>query len=146
LAFLEEMRRKDPEPDVIIYSAVISACEKGQQPERALELLEEMRQERLEANASTFRAVISAGETGMQPEGALVLLEETRQAGLDVITYYAVICACEQGKQPEVWQAGLNVGVGGLRRLQMGLGLRARLIVHMAYIAAACASEAAEDM
>ena len=38
------------EPDVISYSAGISACEKGEQWQRALALLGEMRQARLEPN------------------------------------------------------------------------------------------------
>jgi pentatricopeptide repeat domain-containing protein 1 len=39
---LEETRAKGVEPDVILYSASFSACEKGVQWEKALQLLEEM--------------------------------------------------------------------------------------------------------
>ena len=38
------MQRYSLVPDVISYSALISACEKGKQSERALELFEAMKQ------------------------------------------------------------------------------------------------------
>jgi len=47
-------------PDVTIYSAAISACEKGQQPERALVFFEKMRQKVLEPDVIINSAVISA--------------------------------------------------------------------------------------
>jgi hypothetical protein len=41
LELLGETRQHCQEPDVIMYSAAISACEKGKYPERAFELFEE---------------------------------------------------------------------------------------------------------
>ena len=41
---MAEMRQHGLEPDVITYSAAISACEKCQKCEKALELMAEMRQ------------------------------------------------------------------------------------------------------
>ena len=58
------MRQRGLEPDVITYSAAISACEKGSQWERALELLDEMRQRGLEPDVITYSAAISACEKG----------------------------------------------------------------------------------
>ena len=40
-------------PNVIIYSALISACEKGKQPERVLELFEAMQQQGVVPNIIT---------------------------------------------------------------------------------------------
>ena len=39
------MQRQDVVPNVTTYSALISACEKGKQPERALELFEAMQRQ-----------------------------------------------------------------------------------------------------
>ena len=66
---------------MIIYNAVISVCEKGTQPERALELIEEMRRRALESGVIIYNAVLSACEKGMQPEGTLELVEEMRRMG-----------------------------------------------------------------
>ena len=46
--------------NVITYSAAISACEKGQQWQRALQLLEEMQAAGVWANAITYNAASSA--------------------------------------------------------------------------------------
>jgi pentatricopeptide repeat protein len=57
---LEEMRAKGVEPDVITYNASISACGKGGQWEKALQLLEEMRAKGVEPDVFTYGAVIDA--------------------------------------------------------------------------------------
>jgi pentatricopeptide repeat protein len=92
---LEEMQAKGVEPDVITYNAAISACEKGGQWEKALQLLEEMQAKGVEPDVITYSATISACEKGGQWEKALQLLEEMRAKGLkpDVITSAAVIDA-----------------------------------------------------
>ena len=48
------------EPDVISFSAAISACEKAAQWERALELLEEMPTRGVKPDVISFNATISA--------------------------------------------------------------------------------------
>ena len=52
--------------DVVSWSAAISACEKGQQWERALGLLEEVMHELLTPNMVSWSAATSACEKGMQ--------------------------------------------------------------------------------
>ena len=56
------MRRISLKPDVITYNAVTSGCEKGTQPERALELIEEMRRMGLEPGVISYNdnAITSA--------------------------------------------------------------------------------------
>ncbi|CAK0894730.1 unnamed protein product [Prorocentrum cordatum] len=71
------------EPDVISYSAGISACEKGEQWQRALALLREMRKAQLEPNTVSYNAGISACEKGLQWQRALALLLEMRDAKLE---------------------------------------------------------------
>eukprot|EP00665_Eupelagonemidae_sp_cell47_P009021 gene9021-biopygen1652 len=60
LELLAEMRGRGMEPDVITYSAAISACEKGKEPGKAIELLEEMREHGLEPDLISYSAAISA--------------------------------------------------------------------------------------
>ena len=55
VTLLEEMRQKGPEPNVITCNAAISACEKGKQPDKALELLEETQQKGPEHLEETWR-------------------------------------------------------------------------------------------
>ncbi len=85
-------------PNVITYTALIT-CEKGKQPERALELIEAMQRQGLVPDVITYNALISACEKGKQPERALELFEATQRQGLvpNVITYNALISACEKG-------------------------------------------------
>ena len=54
------MRQKGIEPNVITYSALIRACAKGEQPQKAQELLQEMRQRGLEPDMITYSALTSA--------------------------------------------------------------------------------------
>ena len=46
------MQKQGQLPDVITYNAIISACEKGKKPERALELSEAVQQQGLLPNVS----------------------------------------------------------------------------------------------
>ena len=61
-------------PNVITYDATISACEKGHQPERALDLLAEMQRRDQEPDVIKYNATTSACEKGQQSERALALL------------------------------------------------------------------------
>ena len=53
-------------PDVVSYSAGISACEKGKQWQRALSLLSEMQDVKVEPNVLSYSAGISACDKGDQ--------------------------------------------------------------------------------
>ncbi|CAK0825239.1 unnamed protein product [Prorocentrum cordatum] len=77
------MREVKLEPDVISYSAGISACEKGEQWQRALALLSEMREMKLEPNIISYNAGISACEKREQWQDALALLSEMREVKLE---------------------------------------------------------------
>ena len=59
-------------PNVITYNALISACEKGKQPDRALEIFDQMQQQGLVPDVITYSALISACEQSKQPEQAMV--------------------------------------------------------------------------
>ena len=69
------MQRQGVVPDVISYNAVISACEKGKQPERAMRIFEATQQQGVVPNIVTYSALISACEKGEQPERALELFK-----------------------------------------------------------------------
>ena len=68
------MRPQDLAPNVITYSAAISACEKGQQPRSAMNLLTAMQPQDLAPNVITYSALISACTKGGQWEHAPELL------------------------------------------------------------------------
>ena len=51
-------------PNVSTYNAVISACEKGKQPERALEVFQAMQRQGVVPNVITYSALISTCEEG----------------------------------------------------------------------------------
>ncbi|CAN0425577.1 unnamed protein product, partial [Ectocarpus sp. 12 AP-2014] len=73
-----------PTPDVVSYSATITACSRAGNWERALGLLEQMREDGLEPNSTTFTTMISAwrrdwgygsdGARGQEARGALLPL------------------------------------------------------------------------
>ena len=56
------MTMKGIQPDVITYSAAISACEKGIQLEKALEFMEDMTMKGIDPDVITYYAAISACE------------------------------------------------------------------------------------
>ena len=56
------MRQTGPQLDVITFSALVSAREKGQRWQRALDFLAEMRQTGLQLDVISFNALISACE------------------------------------------------------------------------------------
>ena len=66
------MQYKGLLPAVITYNALISACEKGTLPQRALQLLETMRDHGLLPNLITHNAATSACEKGQKPQQARI--------------------------------------------------------------------------
>ena len=57
-------------PDVITHNALISACEKGEQPERALEVFVLLEQQGLVPDFITYDALISTCKKGKWPKRA----------------------------------------------------------------------------
>jgi pentatricopeptide repeat domain-containing protein 1 len=96
------------QPDVITYSALISACEKGAQWQRAMEVFKEMKTAGVKPDDITYSALISACEKGAQWQRAMEVFKEMKAAGVkpDAITYSALISACEKGAQ---WQRAMEV-------------------------------------
>ncbi|KAK3262832.1 hypothetical protein CYMTET_28338, partial [Cymbomonas tetramitiformis] len=99
------------EPNVITYNSLISACEKGGQWEKALEVFAGMKKAGVEPNVITYSSLISACEKGGQWEKALEVFAGMKKAGVepDVITYNSLISACEKGGQ---WEKALEVFAG----------------------------------
>ena len=89
MQLFDEMQQQGLEPNVINYTAVISAGK------LTLQLFDEMRQQGLQHNVITYSAVFSACGKREMPERALQLFNELQQQGLkpNVITYTAVISA-----------------------------------------------------
>ena len=54
------MLRQALEPNMVTYSALISACGKGQELRRTFDVCEEMRRQALEPDMVTYSALISA--------------------------------------------------------------------------------------
>ena len=65
------MRDQGLLPDVITNNALISACEKGTLPQRALQLTETMWDQGLLPDVITYNALTSACEKGTSPQRAL---------------------------------------------------------------------------
>ena len=55
-------------PDAIAYRSLISACEKGKQPETVIKVFAAMMQQGVVPDAIAYRTLISACEKGKQPE------------------------------------------------------------------------------
>jgi len=62
-------------PNVVTYSALISACEKDNQPRKALEFFKTMQQQGVVSTVITYNALISACEKGDEFEHALEVFE-----------------------------------------------------------------------
>ncbi|CAK0795996.1 unnamed protein product [Prorocentrum cordatum] len=107
------------EPDVIVYNAAISACEKGEQWQRALGLLSEMREADLQPNvisATTLRSArarrASSGSglwcfsarCGERICSPTLPIYSAGVSACEKGDYCAGISACEKGEQ---WQRGL---------------------------------------
>ena len=65
-----EMGCQALEPDMVTYSALISACGKGQELRRALNVCAEMWRQALEPDMVTYSALISACGEGQKLHGA----------------------------------------------------------------------------
>ena len=87
---------------MITFSSLISACEKGKNPEQALEIFVSMEHQRVQPNVITFSSLISAYEKDKNPDRTLEIFAsmEHQRVQPNVITFNSLICACEKGKNP----------------------------------------------
>jgi len=65
------MRRQGMVPDVITYSALISACERGKSPELAMEVFRSMQRQSAVPDIVIYSAFISSCGKAQQPKKAL---------------------------------------------------------------------------
>mmetsp|Transcript_6182 Transcript_6182/g.20777 ORF Transcript_6182/g.20777 Transcript_6182/m.20777 type:complete len:562 (+) Transcript_6182:785-2470(+) len=124
------MLELEVEPNTVTYSALVTACEKGGQWERAFEVVETMRAKGVKPNEYTFAALISACEKCGHVKGALRAYEMMREEGVkpDVVTFNALVSACEKSRR---WEQAVVV-VDEMR----SLGLRPNLRTYNALISA----------
>ena len=115
------MKENGVKPNVVVYSAVISACEKGgaNYTQMALTLFDELQEKKISPDQITFSALISAcGKGGANyADEALRRFDEMKKFCLEPnrITYTAIIKACYDNKRyPEALgkvQEGVLVGM-----------------------------------
>ncbi|CAK0843967.1 unnamed protein product [Prorocentrum cordatum] len=96
------------EEHLFSYSAGISACEKGEQWQRALALLGEVWEAKLEPNVISYNAGISACEKGGQWQPALALLTVMREAQLDPDVIYQLQRWDQRVREGRTVAAGLD--------------------------------------
>ena len=72
LGMLGRMRLNRLDPDLVTYSAAISACSKGGHWEQALRVLRVMRADAVEPNAQSLSAALSASERGSRSAPSLL--------------------------------------------------------------------------
>jgi len=83
-------------------NALIGACEKGKQPERALGVIQAMQRLGLLTDVTAYTCAMDACEKGSQTEQALTLFQMLQRQGVlpNMVTYVALVGACANGKQP----------------------------------------------
>ena len=64
MRLLEAMKIRNIAPDIVSYSAAISACGKCRQWEKSLELFAEMKRMDIRPNVISYNALISSMEKG----------------------------------------------------------------------------------
>jgi len=107
--FFDELRRKEP-PDLATYRALLTACEKGGQWERAVALFADMVVEErgLRPDAECYAALISACGRGGQWQRASLFFEDMQRRGIrpTLATYNALISAF--GRSGE-WRRAMDI-------------------------------------
>ena len=108
LVLLESMRAQHIWPNVVSYSAAISACEKKGEWQQALQLLEAMHEHRVSPNDITFNSAISSCELYGQWLVAVDLLRlmPALQVSPDVISFNSALTSCEG---TGFWQLALSM-------------------------------------
>jgi len=85
-------------PDVITYSALISACEKGSKPVRAVAVFQAMRRQHMVPSIITYSVGISICEKGNQRKQGLEIFKAMQRQGVvpDISIYSIPLMECEQ--------------------------------------------------
>ncbi|CAL1131192.1 unnamed protein product [Cladocopium goreaui] len=111
LAVLEEFRRSRLQQDIQdinAYNAAISACNKGEEWQRALQLLSNLPQAQLLPDVVTFNTASSACGKVSEWQRSLTLLQQMQDLQLEatVISFGAALSAAEKGQQ---WPLALQL-------------------------------------
>merc|ERR1711974_133204 len=72
LQLFDEMLRRGIAPDLITYTAAVSACEKMQLTDRAMELLHEMQERSIAPNEITYSLAMSVLKRAQGPDRPLL--------------------------------------------------------------------------
>lgn len=106
-ALLDEMQFRHS-LSVVTLNSGISACERSDQWQQAVQLFRELSLWRLTPTLKTFGAAISACETGGRWQEAVALLHELHEQRLrsSAIAFNAAISACGKSQQ---WQVALSL-------------------------------------
>ena len=111
-------------PDVVSYSAAISACGKGRQWKVALSLIKQMRSVGIKLNIVSYNASIQACASAGQPIKALEIFHEVQEnATLDHITYNAIldaVCSSHPAKARELYCHGRSL-YGAVEGIENGV-------------------------
>ena len=96
LACVDAMKAARIAPNVIIYSALISSCEREKRADKALEVFDDMRTRHVGPDVITYNALISACEKAGWADEALEVFSDMRDRRVvpGVITYSVLISAC----------------------------------------------------
>ncbi|CAE7174676.1 unnamed protein product [Symbiodinium pilosum] len=108
LALLASMRMRRVCPNVVSYSAAVSACEKKGEWQHAMQLLETMREHEVWPNDITCNSAISSCELCGQWLVAVNLLESMSAWNIlpDVISFNSALSSCEW---TGFWQMALSL-------------------------------------
>jgi len=136
--FLAECKAAKLQPNVVACSAAVSACERGLQWQRALQVLASLPDAGISPNTITMNAAVSACERVSQWPPAFQLLRRMWRRGPrpDVVTVSAAISAAAEGSR---WKLAT-----GLLRSVQGVGVEVGMITRNALITA-CANSAKWD-
>eukprot|EP00953_Heterococcus_sp_UTEX-ZZ885_P027801 14874-Heterococcus_DN1.PRE.7 len=134
--YLQHIPAEQQQPEVGLFTSIISGCSRAHQPQHALNLWLHMRQRNIIPNEKCFTAVMHAYSQLQQWEKAVALLQEMRFSGVEpaVSSYTAAIKACAAAAQ---WQAA-----DALLAEMLALQLEPTVITYTAVITA-CAKASA---
>ena len=110
------MLRQGIKPNFVTYSALTSACEKGQDLIKAVRLFEDVRRQGIKPTFVTYSTLTSTCEKGQDLIQALRLFENVLRQGITptIVTYSALMSVCDKGVSED--PQGLIGSHGGWKR------------------------------